>query len=705
MNKTTRKSPAAQKEGGVSAPSFLTVVLPKAQKFIVPCFFIALWALLAFYESALLKRTESFSLFLFDGTYFDTMMSVPAGMLSYIGCFLNQFLYYPVQGATVYVALLFVVYLLVRKVFEIPSACSLLALVPVVALVASNTQLGYWLFYLKMPGYYYMALVATLFSLLGIWAYKSAGNVLRMALLVVWVVAGYPLMGVYALVSALLMALLGIVLARRDKKRMTLPLVAMAVALLLVCVVPRLYYYYYVLVPLERIYVAGVPAMQWKQGAVDGVVYETESVWQCIHLYWAPFCLLLLSMLGGAVSLLMRGRFSRKSITVSVSLLFVLSLLFSYCFWFGNKNFRIENRQMVAMWNEDWESVAGYAKDSDEPTRQIILNKNIALINMGKVGSEMFAYPDGGVLPISPLAVHMTHTDGSSVYFNYGKFNYSYRWCVENSVEYGWRPEYLKNAARSMLLAGEYRLAARYINILKSTMFHGGWARELEKYIDNPELIVGEKSFAIPLQFACYEDVLGVDEGVEAHLTSTLDAQNVQNLNNTKMILSMRDAFVGGDIKALMAAYENKKDVTVEFIESSLLVTLIKKDSKRFWNLFGLYLEKHLEGVDMSAGKVTKYLPVHYQEALLLFMFLDKGKSVNIGDEFLSAVVSRTPGGAESRFGNFQRAVAVNRDALRKKYPDIPDARMNAQLAALLKKDFGNTYYYYYFFVKKIKTY
>ena len=147
---------------------------------------------------------------------------------------------------------------------------------------------------------------------------------------------------------------------------------------------------------------------------------------------------------------------------------------------------------------------------------------------------------------------------------------------MENSVEYGWRPEYLKNAARSMLLAGEYRLAARYVKILKSTMFHGGWARELEKYIDDPGLIAGEESFAIPLQFACYEDVLGVDEGVEAHLTSTLDAQNVQNQNNAKMILSMRDAFVDGDIKALMAAYENKKDVTVEFIESSMLVTLIK---------------------------------------------------------------------------------------------------------------------------------
>ena len=704
MNKTTRKAQAVKTGGDASILSRLASALPKAQKFIVPCFFVVLWALLAFYESALLKRTEAFSLFLFDGTYFDSMLSVPAGMLSYIGCFLNQFFYYPVLGATVYVLLLLLVYGLVRKVFEIPMACSLLAIVPVVALVASNTQLGYWLFYLKQPGYYYMALVATVISLLGMWAYKRAGGAVRMVLLVVWVVVGYPFMGVYALVSALLMTLLGIILARRDKKRMLLPLLSMLVALLLVCIVPRLYYYCYTLVPLERIYLPGVPAMQWKQAVVEGVQYETESVWQCIYLYWIPYCLLLLSMLCGVFFPLLRDRMSAKAFHVTYPV-FVLSLLFSYVFWFGNSNFRIENKQMVAMWDNDWAAVADYAKDSDDPTRQIILNKNIALINMGKVGNEMFAYPDGGVLPISPLAVHMTHTDGSSVYYNYGKFNYCYRWCVENSVEYGWRPEYLKNAARSMLLAGEYRLAARYLKILKSTMFHGGWAGEMEKYLYNPELIKNDSAFAIPLQFACYEDALGVDDGVEVHLTSTLDAPAVLNTSNARMVLSMRDAFAAGDIKALMAAYDNKKDVTPEFIESSVLVALIKKDSKRFWNLFGLYLNNHLEGVDMSAGKVTKYLPMHYQEALLLFKTLDKGKSVQIGDDFLNAVVSRTPGGAESRFNNFQRAVAVSRDAIKKKYPDISDARMNAQLASLLKKDFGNTYYYYYFFIKKIKTY
>lgn len=688
-------------------PSPFVRILPFLQKFAVPLFFIVLWAVLAFYESALLRRTESMSLFLFDRTFFEGMLTVPAGILSYLGCFFVQFFHYPMLGAAIYVALLSLVYWLTRMVFEVPRRLSFLALVPVVALVASNTQLGYWLFYLKMPGYYYMALLATLFTLLGMWAYKNFGTITRAVLLVVWVVAGYPVMGVYALASALVMALYGIMLAVRDKKNPLPPSLVMVLALLLVFFVPRFYYNHYTLVAKELIYTAGVPVSQWNEKIVEQVIYESESVWQCICLYWLPLCLLLLSMLAGAVSPLLRGCRALQGkvagIVNGAALLFSITVM--VCFWYRNTNFRIENKQMVAMWDEDWAAVAEYAKDTDEPTRQIVLNKNLALANMGKLGQEMFAYPDGGLLPVSPISVHMTHTDGSSIYYNYGKFNYCYRWCVENSVEYGWRVEYLKNAARSMLLSGEYKLAGRYTRILKSTLFNKGWAQELEKYIDNPELIAREPSFAMPLSFACYNDVLGVDEGVEVNLTSTMDALGLRQSIGTENLLALRDAFEAGDIEALKAAQENVGEVSHPYLETSMTMALIKKDSKRFLQLFDMYLANHMKGVDLKAGNAVKYLPVHYQEALLLFLLLDKGQTVQVGDAFLGKIVSRAPGGTESRFNAFQRAVATNRDVISKKYPDMSESRMNAQLATILKEEFGNTYYYYYFFVKKIKTY
>lgn len=719
MNKTTKKNPTSTQSNGWhdAVSSFWEKSISLIQYVLVPLFFFTLWAVLAFYESALLERTESLSLFLFDSIYFENMLSVPAGLLSYLGCFLIQFFHYPALGAALYVLLLALVYHLTRKVFDIPARHALLALVPVIAIIASNTQLGYWIFYLKMPGYYYMALLATIFSLLAMWVYKMLGSVWRLILLAVWVIVGYPAMGVYALASAVLMTLMGLALAVRDRRGTGMSVATLPVAFLLVYFVPVAYYYLcYDTVAAELMHTVGVPVTQWNEKVVEGVVYDAESFWNCIHVYWMPFLLLVLSMLAGVASFILRGRkimtgrfanvMSSAAMDVVTCVVFILSVAFMLRFWFCDTNFRVENRQMVAMWNGDWEAVAGYAKDADDPSRQVVLNKNIALFNLGKAGDEAFAYPDGSVLPVSAVSVHMTHTDGCSLYYNFGKFNFSYRWCIENAVEYGWRVDYLKNAARAMLLSGEYGLASRYTRILKSTMFHKGWACELEKFIENPELIDKEPSFVVPLEFACYNDALGVDEGVEVQLTSTLDALGLRSQSDESFLSALEEAFADGDISAVNAAYETKNSLSQVFLESSMIMTLVKKDSKRFWNLLQVYLDNHMKGVEVTGGqKIYKPLPRHYQEALLLFLALDRGKTVRIGDDFLNMFVSRGIGGVESRFNNFQRQVTVNRDALRKIYPDINDARMNAVIASVLKKEYGDTYYYYYFFVKKIKTY
>ena len=92
MNKTTKKNPTStQSNGWLDAiSSFWEKSTSLIQYVLVALFFFTLWAVLAFYESALLERTESLSLFLFDSVYFENMLSVPAGLLSYLGCFLIQ---------------------------------------------------------------------------------------------------------------------------------------------------------------------------------------------------------------------------------------------------------------------------------------------------------------------------------------------------------------------------------------------------------------------------------------------------------------------------------------------------------------------------------------------------------------------------------------------------------------------------------------
>ena len=326
MNKTTKKVSAANVQGTAadtskkgfkeSLISRMTAGTVKWQSVVALLFFVVIWALLAFYESALLQRTESLSLFLFDWTFFDSMLAAPAGILSYAGSFLVQFFHYPPLGAAIYVLLLYAVYRLIIKVFELPGECTILALIPVVALLASNTQLGYWLFYLKMPGYYYMALSATLLTLLAMWAYKGLGRVARVLLLCAMVVVGYPLMGVYALVAALLTAVMGIALSVGKKERLVFPVSMFVVTLLLVVFVPRIYYgLCYTSVALENVYTVGVPAVQWNADVVANVEHVGESFWHRIYVYWIPFVLLLLSISGFTVSF----AFRKKSLCPAVA--------------------------------------------------------------------------------------------------------------------------------------------------------------------------------------------------------------------------------------------------------------------------------------------------------------------------------------------------------------------------------------------------
>ncbi len=849
-------------------------------------FFVVVWALLAFREQALLFRVNELSVFLYDNLFYEEMMSMPAGILYYAASWLVQFFYNPVLGATIYVVLLALVYWLTYNVFDIAPKRRWLAMLPVVALLASNTQLGYWIFYIKIPGYYYVALLGVLFSLLAAWAVKKLHVYLKPFAVVAWIYFAYPWFGVYALVSGVVMGVhtLCRAIGNRDKKVLVaVSLVTMIAAFVMAYLVPPMYYKRYTTVPLEDVHAVGVPASQWKSeyvpdnddkekvvsviagvngrvgypadkelnkfklnidgsfsqksintaldelyandninrpvdgkkytftfvqkdgreyyinyadgrislvertdndipktghficvaderladvvsfkalggrylawnkeetdnqvrykvglvsspsdgntacavvkmekgdgvsvadnselfglvnllvlerdtdvtkgmtplfyvGYADGVVagssvavfndvhtsalrieevgfepspfsleMQERSMWYNVNVYWVPFYLLLLSfVLLAFMSISNRMLFKGKLRILQIVVWFPAVLLlacFTWLFWYGNENFRIENMQNRAMWNEDWETVAELAREADEPTRQVVMNKNIALLKLGRSGKEMFAYPEGSADIEAAIPVRLAQTGGKMAYYQYGKFNFCYRWCVEDAVEYGWRVEYLKHAVRSMLLSGEYRLAQRYINILKRTKYYSDWACDMEEYVENPQLITRNRDFAMPLNMTCYDDFLDVDESyVEAYLT--------KNLTNAT-----------GEMSRV-------------YVEAALASALTRKDAKSFWFFLNYYVN------ELKANT----LPMHYQEAVLLFYNVDKGRTVQVPDAFFEKFISSA---TNRKMNDFMRLVSQHK------------GKSEDEMAPYFKEEFGDTYFYFYFFVRNIKT-
>ncbi len=892
--------------------------------------FVVVWTLLAFYEDGLLFRVNELSLFLYDDLYYEEMMSAPAGLLSYVACYMVQFFYNPVVGATIYVALLILVYWLTCKVFDVSHRYRLFAMLPVAALLASNTQLGYWIFYLKLPGYYYVALLGVIVSLLAAWVVKKSHLYLKPLLVAAWMYFAYPYIGVYAILSGVVMGAHSLCLAigrRHDVKKIAISSASIVVSVVMYNVVPGSYYTDYTTVPSEEMLTAGLPASQWKSEYVpgipekevtvafvsgingkvgypvskvldkfklnvdaafsekaiktakdelfaadeinkpvngkkyslvfvgkDGLEYyinhvggkvsfvpkngaipksghficevdnvaimafktldgkylawnveqqpdslsvpcgveltsdslqvldavdkasesvqpsrveqvsngapvslelvasknegntrcvamkmkkeagvnvadnsklfgfvnlyifdrKTEikgevrpllvaalgdgapkgcekpelsdslstalrieevgfvptpislamterSIWYDVNIYWIPFWVLFVAFIVLAIAPAVPLRlpeYAAKYIWV-VHLVYALVALcivvFSYFFWYRNDNFRIENEQNKAMWDEDWEQVAGLAKETEEPTRQVVMNKNIALLKLGRSGDELFHYPEGSADIEAPVHVRLAQTGGKMAYYQYGKFNFCYRWCVEDAVEYGWRIEYLKHAVRSMILSGEYKLAGRYVKILKRTKYYADWASEMERYIDNPALIKEQKAFEMPLAMACYDDALDVDESfVEAYLM-----KNLANVPN---------------------------EMSRTYFDAAIASVLTRKDSRQFCHLLNRYID----------GFKVKELPTHYQEAALLFYELETRNHSKLSameyQELEKVVNSFVPMKVRSKIRRFMALVTEHK------------GKSEAEMAPYFKEDFGDTYFYFYFFVRNIKT-
>ena len=106
--------------------------------------------MLAVFESDLLYTAQEHNLFLNTPLFFEQQMVRAGGLLTWAGCYLTQFFYYPLLGAGVLGLLWAFLMWLLKHTFRL--ADEWLVLVPVACLLLTIVTLGYWVFFLKLPG-------------------------------------------------------------------------------------------------------------------------------------------------------------------------------------------------------------------------------------------------------------------------------------------------------------------------------------------------------------------------------------------------------------------------------------------------------------------------------------------------------------------------------------------------------------------------
>lgn len=596
----------------------------------ITVFSITAYLILTIWNNDYLYAVENHSLWLNSRHFLEERMLQPGGLMMWAGCYLTQYFHYPWLGALILVALWVLVYWLTIKAFRLEKGNCILALLPVTALLCSEIDLGYWLYYIKIPGYWFTESIGVAFTLAAIYLSRIMKPWLRIAWMTVFCLGAYALTGWYALLGSVVMIILYI--AQPDSKASTSrssrvhPAWFAIIGTVVLIATPPLWYHHYTTMRIEDVWLAAFPLFQ---------ANKTFSILPSIPFIIIALTFILLPFMKASLGKMM-------SLTTAA-----VCCALAYFFWFGDSNYHSELRMMRALEHRDWDTIIKTVQEQKgHATRQMILVRNLALLNINRLGDEMFTFDNETVLPTTydSLNVRMAKTAAPEIYLQYGKTNFCYRWCIENGVEYGFNVVHLRHMAKTCILSKEFNLALKYINLLKRTTFHKKEAMRLEAMVFNPSIVEADEEMKSVINLIDANDMLDADNSAcDIYLT-----QYFSQVTSHNPVLA-----------DLVTSY-----------------TLFVKNNELFWTRFMNYGILH-EG---------EHIPQHYLEAAYLFGNIDNNPVFDDLQFDLSMVQS---------YSNFQ----ISMYNLKQK------GFSEKEIAAELKKTFGKTYWWYYYFVLENKFY
>ena len=212
-----------------------------------------------------------------------------------------------------------------------------------------------------------------------------------------------------------------------------------------------------------------------------------------------------------------------------------------------DKNFKHELRMYRALDEFRFEDVLREMPKEGEtsPTNLMVFYKNIALMHTGQM-DKMFETNNCGIKPVlsDSLKIRTSLLGASLIYYLFGQMNYSYRWAMENSVQYGLSFRNIKMMIRTAIFNQEFDVAAKYLALLKSTTFYRSWAIEHEQWMLNSTQFIQSTEYKTiePLLNEKENELTGDDGLCELFLLdyySTLPAVNTPLQENVALCMTL----------------------------------------------------------------------------------------------------------------------------------------------------------------------
>jgi hypothetical protein len=157
----------------------------------------------------------------------------------------------------------------------------------------------------------------------------------------------------------------------------------------------------------------------------------------------------------------------------------------------------------------DWKKVLENSFAYPGTNQLALYYGNMAMYKTGQMGDKMFHLPQIGIhgLWLEWKRNEITPFFGGELYYQLGYISEAYRWAFESMEAMGENPRSLKRLVITSLITGDTSLARHYINILDETLFYRKWAHHYQNLLDNPELMIHDKEIMEKKHFNLQTDI------------------------------------------------------------------------------------------------------------------------------------------------------------------------------------------------------
>ena len=424
---------------------------------------------LVLFKTGLLVHLEQYSLFCPKGDWLRMFFEQPGGILALAGAFLTQFCHYPVLGAALFALLMGLLTFLTEKAFGLEGRAVWLSTLPALFLLLFVTRMDYSIYLFRTYGLLYSQALGFCVTSALVLLYRKffLGKRAGPLSVAATVLIGYPLFGAFALLAALLMALL----ALREGKR---GFIELAVALLAGVTVPWLCRdlpWIFPRIHRKYVYFAALPYLEF----LDNFICQVPLILAAAAT--AALC------------------FLRKAGRWTVPALLGVALLAVVGGSYWDKGFHTVLAMERAVSEQDWDKVLELARKEQDPNRIHVLYRNVALYQKGSLTEKLFQYPDGDAPLHTRAPFPISNICAVPVLYHCGMINSCDRLAMEHSSTFCKTIHYYKYQAKTALVSGEYELARKYLDMVDANWFEGKWVRRYRAFLDNPALMEADPEF------------------------------------------------------------------------------------------------------------------------------------------------------------------------------------------------------------------